>query len=106
MFVKHYICPFTDYEVLLYLLKYYKLNFRKIFRGKQVIKKSSNIMARPLLLSYIDDIVNEHEEYEYAYQIYKTLIGKWIDREVHFIQKTSEKDIAISDYINNFWQFI
>ena len=38
MFVKHYICPFTDYEVLLYLLKYYKLNFRKIFRGKQVIK--------------------------------------------------------------------
>lgn len=105
MFVKHYICPFTDYEVLLYLLKYYKLNFWKIFRGKQVIKKSSNIMARPLLLSYIDDIVNEHEEYKYAYQIYETLIGKWIDREVHFIQKTSEKDIAISDYINNFWQF-
>lgn len=106
MFVKHYICPFTDYEVLLYLLKYYKLKFWKIFRGKQVIKKSSNIMARPLLLSYIDDIVNEHEEYKYAYQIYKVLIGKWIGREVYFIQKTSEKDIAISDCINNFWQFI
>lgn len=48
-------------------------------------------MARPLLLSYIDDIVNEHEEYEYAYQIYKTLIGKWIDREVHFIQKLQRR---------------
>lgn len=38
MFIKHYICPFTDYEVLLYLLKHYKLKFWKIFRGKQVIK--------------------------------------------------------------------
>lgn len=106
MFIKHYICPFTDYEVLRYLLKHYKLKFWKIFRGKQVIKKSSNIMARPLLLSYIDDIVIEHEEYKYAYQIYNTLIGKWIDREVHFIQKTSEKNIVISDYINSFWVFV
>ncbi len=106
MFIKHYICPFTDYEVSLYLLKHYKFKFWKICRGKQVIKTSSNIMARPLLLSYIDDIVNEHKEYKYAYQIYNTLIGKWIDREVHFIQKTSEKDIVISDYINNFWAFI
>lgn len=106
VFIKHYICPFTDYEVLRYLLKHYKLKFLKIFRGKQVIKKSSNIMARPLLLSYIDDIVIEHKEYKYAYQIYNTLIGKWIDREVHFIQKTSEKNIVISDYINSFWAFI
>lgn len=106
MFIKHYICPFTDYEVLQYLLKHYKLKFWKIFHGKQVIKKSSNIMARPLLLSYIDDIVIEHEEYKYAYQIYNTLIGKWIDREVHFIQKTSEKNIVISDYINSFWTFV
>ena len=106
MFIKHYICPFTEYEVFRYLLKHYKLKLWKIFYGKQVIKKSSNIMARPLLLSYIDDIVVEHEEYKYAYQIYNTLIGKWIDREVHFIQKTSEKDIATSDYINSFWAFI
>lgn len=38
-------------------------------------------MVRPLLLTYINDFVEENESYEYTIDVYKVLIEKWIERE-------------------------
>lgn len=105
IFVKHYVCPFSGFEVLQYLIKHYKLKFWNVFRGVKVIKTSSNIMARPLLLSYIDDIVYERQNYRYAHQIYNTLIQKWIEREINFIRKTNGDYVDILAFTTNFWDF-
>ena len=38
-------------------------------------------MFRPMLLSYIDDLIDSNAQYEFTYEIYEVLIDKWIERE-------------------------
>ena len=38
-------------------------------------------MVRPLLLSYIDYLVDDNKQFTTTYEIYETLINKWIERE-------------------------
>lgn len=86
-FAKIYISPFSIKDINSYLYKKYlfsglNISFYKIQRAKSVIIKSPNLMARPMLLSHIDEIINQPDySYELSYQIYKTLIKGWIDRE-------------------------
>jgi formylglycine-generating enzyme len=82
---KLYLSPFSEYEINKYLNKKFgKLKFQN-FKKKQiaetVIKKSPKLMVRPMLLSYIDYLITDNNKYYNTYQIYNTLIMKWIERE-------------------------
>lgn len=83
VFRKLYISPFDDLDIKKYLKKKYSF-FRKKKQQKaeEIVQQSPNLMVRPMLLSYIDDLIESSTKYERTYQIYQELIKKWIDREV------------------------
>ena len=103
--VKHYICLFTNMEIGLYLIKRYGFKINKIIQSKKAIDKSPNLMIRPLLLSFIDDIILDGVSYKFSYQIYSNLINKWIARELQFVKKTIDKNFS-SNYSKSFWGFV
>ncbi len=107
IFKKIYLSPFDDKDVRLYLNKKYGrfslINRTKKKLARLIVEKSPNLMVRPMLLSYIDDLVApienadnvnhfkvapigstdkvNHVNYTYTYEIYSALIDKWIQRE-------------------------
>lgn len=112
-YFKVYISPFTDSDVDKYLsIKYRKWKHRKKRKqARQIVSKCRSLMVRPLLLSYIDDLVDEKAEYRELSDIYEQLIDKWLQREVNAIEvsKRQERkdtlyrfssDIAIAIYEN------
>lgn len=83
-FRKLYISPFDDEDIKRYLRKKYSFfKKKKQQKAEEIVKQSPNLMVRPMLLSYIDDLIESGRTYERTYQIYKELIKKWIDREVN-----------------------
>lgn len=83
-FIKYYISPFNDKEIDLYLKKKYNRFFErnKINRSKKVIDSCPQLVVRPMLLRYIDNLIaDKSKKYYYAYEVYDELIAKWIRRE-------------------------
>ena len=112
-YFKVYISPFTDADIEKYLsVKYDKWGYKK--KRKQahlIVEKCRSLMVRPLLLSYIDDLVDEKAEYRELSDIYEKLIDKWLQREVNSIDASKRQksknmlykfssDIAIAIYEN------
>lgn len=82
---KIYISPFSDDDIKKYLALKYK-NKRKRKQASQIAEKCKDLMARPLLLSYMDDLLDGNFEFKTIYEIYRVLIDKWLQREVNKIQ--------------------
>ena len=83
-FAKYYISPFDNQEIDEYLKNKYKhfLKKDKIDRARKIIATCPNLMIRPMLLSYIDDLLeNKEKNYKYTYEVYRELVFKWINRE-------------------------
>jgi hypothetical protein len=82
IFRKLYISPFDNDDIKKYLKsKYYIFNINKRKKANKIVEMSPNLMVRPMLLSYIDDLLESESNYDYTYQIYAELIKKWIERE-------------------------
>ncbi|HAS43905.1 MAG TPA: hypothetical protein DCS93_25740 [Microscillaceae bacterium] len=91
-FRKLYISPFNPGDIKLYLKKNYgifSLNKRK--KAEKIVLHSPNLMVRPMLLRYIDDLIKSRDYYSTTYQIYSELIARWIDREVQRRPAKQEK---------------
>lgn len=95
-FKKLYISPFTDGEVRLYLRKKYGWlplqNYSRRKAARETVLKSRNLMVRPMLLNYIDYLIEDEKMYDSTYSIYETLIEKWLDRESEKRKGIYEKD--------------
>lgn len=82
---KLYISPFNNEEIKQYLNKKYGVfkfwNWKKKKIAQNVVHNSPKLMVRPMLLSYIDYLVDGNRTFKNTYEIYDTLIEKWIDRE-------------------------
>ena len=83
-FKKYYVSPFDDYEIQHYLNKKYLLKFLAKKKAKLIVEKCGPLMARPLLLSYIDDLVNSDIKDYSISKIYEIIIDKWLEREADF----------------------
>lgn len=81
---KIYISPFSDNDVKVYLSRKYR-NRKKRKKAMKIADKCKPLMVRPLLLSYMDDLMDGHAELESLYKIYELLIDKWLQREVNNI---------------------
>lgn len=83
-FEKYYILPFNESEIKSYLAKKYNrfLEKEKFNRSLELVLRCPQLVIRPMLLSYIDDLLEDSEkEYNKVYEIYDQLVGKWIERE-------------------------
>jgi len=92
---KIYICPFSEDDIRLYIKKKYKgfgkKNRKLRKQATSIIDKCRHLMARPVLLSYIDDLLDVNKEYTTEVEIYETLIDKWLQREVNSISDAEER---------------
>lgn len=81
-FKKLYISPFDTNDIEKYLCRKYSLiRYKKRQKAKAIVLKSPNLMVRPMLLQYIDHLIESNETYRYSAQIYDNLVSKWIARE-------------------------
>lgn len=82
---KLYLSPFQRKEIKRYLNKKYGVlrfwNRKKKKSAALIVHHSPKLMVRPMLLSYIDYLVEDEKIYENTFQIYDALITKWIERE-------------------------
>jgi sulfatase modifying factor 1 len=82
---KFYLSPFDSKEIKQYLKKKYGIlrfwNRRKKQIATTIVNKSPKLMVRPMLLSYMDYLVDSEQVFENTYEIYETLVNKWIERE-------------------------
>ena len=81
-----YISPVNEAEIEWYLKKKYgRFNFGENGRKKRIAKSivyaAPKLMVRPMLLAYIDYLVDTNQTFTSTYQIYETLVEKWIERE-------------------------
>lgn len=86
-FTKKYITPFSDREVNAYLRKRYRFLLKKQRKAREIVKKVPAIMARPLILNWIDCLVEEEKEAKYTHEIYRTIIDRWVKREPEVLTK-------------------
>lgn len=88
-----YIAPFTDEEIDRFLKRKYRFHQQKHKIAKRIVRQNYSLMLRPLLLSYIDDLVQYGKRLHGKADVYRILIERWIAREVSFEQDSRKHDI-------------
>lgn len=79
---RYYIRFFNDRDVQLYLLKKYPLRPIRFIKARKAISLCKSLEHRPLLLSYIDDLLKEKNLHlKSELDLYECLIRLWIERE-------------------------
>lgn len=79
--VKFYITPFTDNDIQKYLKRRYPWNRKKQKQAWAMMKDNKNLAARPMLLKFMDELLNEDFTFDYDFQLYEKLFDLWISRE-------------------------
>ena len=100
-FTKIYISPFSDKEISQYLKKKYFFNKGKYNKAYKIIVQTPFLMVRPVILSWIDDFLDNERDYIYTFEIYEHIIDRWIDREAIDNNKSSllSLSIRIAEYM-------
>ncbi len=77
-----YLSPFSEKDVALFLRK--KFGYfptEKKNKAQEIARNNRLLMARPLLLSYVEDLVESTKSFEFSFEVYEVMISKWIGRE-------------------------
>lgn len=80
-FHKIYISKFDNNDINTFLKKHYRFKKNKINQAKNIINKCADLMARPMILAYIDDLLKNPEIHSCISDIYNKLIDEWLNRE-------------------------
>lgn len=83
-FKKYYISPLREDEIQHYLRKKFLFRFVAHIKSISIVNQCKLLMARPLLLSYIEDLVKSDINNYSISKIYEIIINKWIERESNF----------------------
>ena len=96
-----YLSFFDDDKVFQYLSKRFPRKFfnlmgnqKKLDEGEKLISKMGSLRCRPMLLSYIEDLMNSPLMGKGAneYRIYEALVDSWLMRE-----QAKKKDVSRQD---------
>ena len=80
---KLYLSPFSDEQVDKYLCRRYGWGRRRT-EAREVVKRIPDLVARPLLLTYVEDLTASRGV-EHAFQMYEMVVQRWCDRESAFV---------------------
>ena len=79
----YYIRYFNDWDVKKYLIKKYPFRVFSYVKARKAVSLCRSLSHRPLLLSYIDDIISEKNfRVNNELDLYEKLIDLWIRREI------------------------
>ena len=73
-----YLSLFSDSQVNEYLSR--KLPASEVKKAFDVVNHMGDLRCRPMLLSYIDDLIDERDLSD-SYRIYSAMVSTWLDRE-------------------------
>ncbi len=86
VFRKLYIQPLSDRQVDQYLRKRYRFwSWENRQKAKELVGRVPNLKFRPMLLSYIPEILKKNVQINSDYELYEVLVASWIEREKRFI---------------------
>ncbi|MBL8212645.1 MAG: pentapeptide repeat-containing protein [Bryobacterales bacterium] len=87
-FHKLYISPFTEQQVHAYINRcfpFYQRNHRR--QAQEIMRKIPDLLARPMILAHIPDLVMSNLPFKYSFEVYEQMINAWIERETGFADK-------------------
>ncbi|MCB0852094.1 MAG: SUMF1/EgtB/PvdO family nonheme iron enzyme [Bacteroidetes bacterium] len=67
------------------------------------IKQSHLLVGRPVLLSYVEELMLQNREYSFAYEMYETLVNSWIEKE-ELIFDSSQKQWSAKEERKAFYR--
>lgn len=101
-----YLTPFTEDQVKEYLRKRFPRSFwqwtRRVDNPRyaaalRVLKKTTTLQLRPMLLAHIDDLVRKDSERELnSYEAFDILVQEWLEREVRRGKVTSRESLDVA----------
>jgi uncharacterized protein YjbI with pentapeptide repeats len=78
---KIFLSPFNDDQVEKYLHKKFD-DVDQINKARKLIQQMHSLKFRPMLLSYIDFLIDHEQHYNNTYSIYEGLVEEWLNREM------------------------
>lgn len=81
--MKLYLSPFTDQQVETYVRRRFRWG-RPRREARSVVRRMPELVARPLLLSYVEDLTGDNS-IQHTYQLYEEVVRRWCQRESHFV---------------------
>ncbi|HPH18792.1 MAG TPA: leucine-rich repeat domain-containing protein [Haliscomenobacter sp.] len=99
--VTRYISPLQQEEIKVFLRKKFGRFSIRYRNCLQFIEQYKELVARPMILNYIDFLVDKAPQYQYSYQVYAQIISRWLERE-HNIRG---KGPGFSENLYNFSRF-
>lgn len=92
-----YVSPFSEYEIQTYLANKFTIGTENYRKAIQIVNKGNDLMSRPMILSFIDDLLGFARcERLTIVEIYKTIIDKWLLRECE-TQEDSDNRLNVND---------
>ncbi len=80
--IKLYISFLTFSQINCFIRRrYFFWQFKIRKKVKKTIKRIHNIAIRPMILRYIDDLINIENDFKYSIQIYEAIVQAWLRRE-------------------------
>ena len=77
-----YISPFSEEDTIKYLENRYKIPSREYSKAKKIADMCNDLTMRPLVLSYIDDLLDLADNNTLSIaEVYYTIIDKWLSKE-------------------------
>ncbi|MDZ7319999.1 MAG: DUF1566 domain-containing protein [candidate division KSB1 bacterium] len=87
MFYKLYLSPFSDEQVEAYLKRRFSIwHLRQRRQARAIAQKIPDLVARPMLLAHIKELVQSGKSIQYAFQLYEEMVEAWLERERPFVK--------------------
>lgn len=104
-FQKIYLMPLNDQQVERYLRKRYPIWKRqRRHKAKDVVDKIPLLSVRPMLLTFIPDLLETGVTVRYSYELYEALIDAWCNREKGLVDAEKlrhfSERLAVDLYMN------
>jgi hypothetical protein len=90
---KVYLNPLSDDQVREYINKRYPgilKNREKRKKAIETVLRIPLLSARPMLLSYIPDLLESNRPIDHTYQLYEVMVEKWLEREKGWVSDTGK----------------
>ena len=81
-YYKIYLAPFSDEQVLSFLKRRFPVYQRKKRqKAQEIVRKIPNLAVRPMLLAYIEDLLDTKIVQTRAFDLYAQMVDAWLVRE-------------------------
>ena len=75
-----FLSPFTDSQVAEYLEKKFPDDAQRV-KAEQIVNRMASLKFRPMLLAYIDYLIDRDDDLSTPYEIFHALVDEWLNRE-------------------------